>query len=71
VYGNVGVGDVQHPLLACLTMDERLSLSLVKMIDASFTAYNRGHNYGYNYFAGAAFFSPGEGLHIAPRCNAE
>ena len=39
-YESIGVGEPLPAVLACLSMEERLSLSLIKMADASYTSYN-------------------------------
>jgi hypothetical protein len=55
-FTTIGIGDKQPAAIAKLNQDERLSLSVLKLVDATFKAYS-GHA-GYTHMSGGALLTP-------------
>jgi hypothetical protein len=55
-FTTIGIGDKQPDAIAKLNQDERLSLSVLKLVDATFKAYS-GHA-GYTHMSGGALLTP-------------
>ena len=54
---SAGLGDPEPPQLACLNAHERLSLSVLKMCDATFLAYA---GFGYLHYSGGGMLQPAD-----------
>ena len=56
-----GLGHPLPPVLACLSSDERLTLSIVKVIDGAYEDYSkRNGSTSYSRYAGGAFHEPAD-----------
>ena len=63
---DIGLGSELPPVLSVLTSDERLSLSVVKMIDGAFEDYSKRQAAGaYSRFSGGGFLEPADLGHLS------